>query len=99
MLSPYGVELCEQLKIDLDEIHHVIYVSPFRRTLLTACHILKMHKKKDKLKLVLEPLIREQMLHSNTMLLRGEALRKMCNELSSVFGLQIDCSFLDAFVD
>ena len=76
VLSPYGVELCEQLKVDLDKIHHVVYVSPFRRTLLTACHILKTHKNKEKLILVLEPLAREQMIHANTMMLKGQALRK-----------------------
>ena len=59
ILSPYGIELCEQLQVDWDQIHHVVYVSPFRRTLLTACHILKTHKNKEKLRLVLEPLARE----------------------------------------
>ena len=95
-LSAHGIQICEAFnQQSLEGIHNTVFVSPFMRTIHTACHVLKSFKGKEKLRLVLEPLAREQTLVHNTMLSRAQFLRARCAEWAQEFGLIIDCSFLD----
>ena len=43
------------------KIHPKIFVSPFRRTIQTACIMLENHPDKDKLTLIVEPTFKEKM--------------------------------------
>ena len=82
------------------KLHSRVFVSPFRRTLQTACELLKDHPEKDRLTLVIDVGAMEHLGCKNAMLLHPAALKKFCGELTSQYGLNIDCtSFLQTFED
>jgi len=95
-LSDKGIAICEAFQHEiLEGIHPTVFVSPFLRAIHTACHVLKNLKGKEKLRLVLEPLAREQTHVHNTMLSNAKFLKAKCAKYMEEFGLTIDCSFLD----
>ena len=84
--------------IDL-KIHNKVFVSPFRRTLVSACELLKGHPRKSELSLVIDPMCMEHLGHKNLFLLHMRAMRRFCGKLEAQYGLRIDCSFLESFED
>ena len=98
-LTPLGISDSESaLSSILDiEFCNIVIVSPLRRTILTACHLLKNHPRKSELTLKIEPLAKEGMSQWNTLLVSGSALKKFCGELSAELGLTIDTSFLERY--
>ena len=81
------------------KLHSKVFVSPYRRTIRSACELLKNHPKKAQLCVVLDPAAMEHLGNKNAMLLHAEAMRKFCKQLSCEYGITIDCSFLDSFAD
>ena len=84
--------------LDLD-LHAKVFVSPFRRTIQSACYLLKNHPAKQSLVLVLDIGPAEHFSYKNVTMLNSDALQKLCNELSNEHGLSIDTSFPDSFDD
>ena len=64
------------------KLHPKIFVSPFRRTIQTACLMLENHPLKDKVTLFLDPIFKEKMSNQNTMMVTARALQKYCQEMS-----------------
>ena len=82
------------------KLHGRVFVSPFRRTLQTACELLKDHPEKERLTLIVDAGAMEHLGCKNAMLLHPAALSKFCSELTRQYGLKIDCSsFLQDFED
>ena len=76
VLSDKGVAGSEQASTSLEvNFSNIILVSPLRRTIQTACHLLKDHPRKKEFTLKLEPLARELMTYSNVMLCSGSYLQ------------------------
>ena len=76
VLSDKGVTGSEQALTSLEGLNfsNIILVSPLRRTIQTACHLLKDHPRKKDFTLKLEPMARELMTYSNVMLCSGSYL-------------------------
>lgn len=81
------------------KLHAKVFVSPFRRTIQSACHLLKNHPAKQSLTLVLDVGPAEHISSKNVTLLHADALKRLCNELSNEHGIAIDTTFLDSFSD
>lgn len=86
-------------KLSQLKLHRKVFVSPFRRTIQSACHLLKDHPDKENMTLYLTVGPLEHLGFKNTLLLHGVALKKFCNEMSERFGVSIDCSFLGDYTD
>ena len=81
------------------KLHAKIFVSPFRRTIQSACHLLKNHPAKQFLTLVLDVGLAEHLSYKNVTMLHADALKRLCNDLSNEHSITIDTSFLDSFND
>jgi Histidine phosphatase superfamily (branch 1) len=95
-LSQLGEAQCLQLKLP-SQIYHVVYVSPLRRTVQTACLALQKHPSKASLVIKLEPRLKEFMSYQNTLLVSKSALLSFCADMSAQYSLCIDSSFLEPF--
>ena len=99
VLTADGIEGSEKALPSLDGLNlsKTILVSPLRRTIETACHLLKGHPRKSEFTLKIEPTARELMTAGNVMLCTASYLRKFCANLASEFGLKIDTTSLDKY--
>ena len=63
LLTPEGMKQVEMAYTQIMEpkLHPKIFVSPFRRTIQTACLMLKNRPDKAKLTLFLDPMFKEKM--------------------------------------
>ena len=101
VLTDEGKEMAANTLPSIQDLtlHGKVFVSPFRRTIQTACHLLKNHPSKASLTLVLQPSAAEHFGFKNVILLHAEALKRFCAEMTEQFGLAFDTTFLDSYQD
>ena len=78
-------------------LHRKVFVSPFRRTILSACHLLKNHPEKASMTLILTPGPLEHLGYKNVLMLHAEALKRFCGEMNAQHGLVFNTAFLDSY--
>ena len=69
-------------------------MSPCRRTIQTACALLKDHPNKANLTLILTPGALEHVGFKNILMLHADALRAYCLKMEEEFGLNFNTAFL-----
>ena len=101
VLTEGGNEMCANALLSIQDLtlHGKVFVSPFRRTILSACHLLKGHPNKSSLTLVLSPGATEHFGYKNVLMQHADALKRFCAEMGQQFGLAFDTTFLDAHQD
>jgi len=60
------------------KVHRKVFVSPYRRTLRSACELFKNYPSKEELTLVVDPACMEHIGCKNTLLLHNTALKRHC---------------------
>ena len=76
-LTDSGIKMAEDglNQIVNEKLHPIVFVSPLRRTVETACNMLKHHPLKNDLTLLLCPIAKEKMSYQNTFLSSGNELK------------------------
>ena len=97
VLTEEGTEMCANALPSIQDLtlHGKVFVSPFRRTIQSACHLLKNHPNKSNLTLILSPGATEHFGFKNVLMQHAEALKRFCANMSEQFGLAFDTTFLD----
>lgn len=100
-LSAAGHEMCAKAYESIQDLklHGNVFVSPFRRTIQSACNLLKNHPNKAELTLVLKPGAAEHLGFKNVFLLHADALKRYCARMTEQYGLTIDTTFVDQYQD
>ena len=98
-LTESGKEMCQNALSSIEDLtlHRKVFVSPFRRTIESACNLLKTHPDKASFILVLTPGPLEHLGYKNVLMLHAEALKKFCGEMSAQHGLSFDTTFLEQY--
>lgn len=95
LLSPAGFKECEKVVLP-EVIHDIVYVSPLRRTIQTACEVLSRHPSHANKTIRLDPLIKEHMSYQNTYVSHKTHLLAWCKQLEEQYKLKIDVSAIAA---
>ena len=84
VLSQAGEGMCSNAYQNIEDLtlHSKVFVSPFRRTIQSACHLLKNHPNKSSLTLIVSPGATEHLGFKNMTLQHAEALKAFCANMS-----------------
>jgi len=99
LLTQEGLKQCAEKVSELSahDFDDTVYVSPLRRTIQTACLLVKDHPNRANLKIKLDPLIKENMSYQNTFLAQKTPLIQFCEQMCSENGVSIDTSSLESY--
>jgi len=91
-LTEKGIQECtnEQPFLNHQNLHPTILCSPLRRTIETACHMLRSHPKKAEMTLRLTPHLKETTCSADTCPVGAEELADFCGEMTRESGIRIE---------
>lgn len=77
--------------------YHKIFVSPHRRTILTAALMLETHPRKEEFSIILLPIAKEHFISAGDIAIDFAELQEFTEYISASFGLKFDFSQFEQY--